>query len=60
VDTESEMEEMRLQVFGTGHEIPDDWEHVGTVQDGEFVWHIFEELPAPPAEDEFQPAERLQ
>ncbi len=31
---------------GTGHLILDDeaW-HVGTVQMGEFVWHVFEVLP---------------
>jgi hypothetical protein len=30
------------RVFGTGHEIPDMWMHVGTVFDGPFVWHVYE------------------
>lgn len=36
----------RFAVFGTGHPIPgemDDWTHVGTFQQGPFVWHVFED-----------------
>ena len=35
--------ERRIQVVGTGHEIPGDWRHVGSLQDGPFVWHLFQE-----------------
>jgi hypothetical protein len=35
--------ERRLLIAGTGHEIPDDWRHVGSVQSGGFVWHLFQE-----------------
>ena len=34
----------KFSVFGTGQEVPDrylGWEHVGTVQQGSYVWHIF-------------------
>ena len=31
-----------FEIFGTGHEIPDYAKHVGTVQDGQFVWHLYE------------------
>lgn len=47
VYTEAPIEEMKLRVFGTGQEIPEPWEHVGTVQDDEFVWHVFEEISEP-------------
>lgn len=30
-----------LQVFGTGQVVPDDAEHVGSVLDGPFVWHLY-------------------
>ena len=32
-----------LTWFGTGHEIPGNALYVGTVQDGIFVWHLYEE-----------------
>lgn len=32
----------RLAVVGTGHDIPDNGAHVGSVIDGMFVWHIYE------------------
>jgi hypothetical protein len=32
-------------VVGTGHTAPSDGEHVGSVIDGQFVWHIFERMP---------------
>lgn len=35
----------RFEVYGTGHTIPDDREHVGTVPAGPFVWHVLEALP---------------
>lgn len=51
VDTEKAMVERIFYIFGTGHPAPllesrgrdsilD--RHVGTFQDGHFVWHIFE------------------
>lgn len=30
-----------MQVFGTGQVVPDDAEHVGSVLDGPFVWHLY-------------------
>lgn len=32
---------VKLRVFGTGHEIPDGWTHIGTAICGPFVWHLF-------------------
>lgn len=32
-------------VLGTGGEVPGRSSHIGTVQVGEFVWHIFELYP---------------
>lgn len=29
------------RVFGTGHPLPDDATHVGSVIDGPFVWHVY-------------------
>ncbi len=33
-----------FRVFGTGHVIQGDMAYVGTVQDRQFVWHVFEEF----------------
>jgi hypothetical protein len=43
--SESKKEDRYVQVFGTGHPLPvkadvSDW--IATVQDGSFVWHLFE------------------
>ncbi|KAA0117846.1 hypothetical protein CIW48_26955 [Methylobacterium sp. P1-11] len=35
--------ERRIQVVGTGHDIPENWRYVGSVQDGPYVWHCFQE-----------------
>ena len=39
-------EERNFKVFGTGHPMSAETallaEHVGTFQDGQFVWHVFE------------------
>jgi len=32
-------------VVGTGHVIQGDLGYVGTVQDGMYVWHVFEKFP---------------
>jgi len=29
-----------FMVFGTGHEIPDEFEYLGTFQQPPFVWHV--------------------
>ena len=36
----------KFKIVGTGHEIPgpDECCYVGTTQDGDFVWHLFELL----------------
>lgn len=31
-----------FEVFGTGHTVPEEAEHVCSVIDGPFVWHIYE------------------
>lgn len=33
----------RMVVYGTGHEIPPDLTYVGSLIDGSFVWHVFEQ-----------------
>lgn len=43
VETTNPPGERRMAVFGTGHELPDGWVHVGSMIDGSFVWHIYEE-----------------
>lgn len=35
-------ESRRFQTFGTGQQVPDGAIHLGTVQDGPFVWHVYE------------------
>ena len=32
----------RFEFFGTGRPIPNGWVYVGTVQEGAFVWHLYE------------------
>ncbi len=34
-------------VFGTGHQLPRGWEHVGSCLDGDCVWHVYEQRAAP-------------
>jgi hypothetical protein len=33
----------KFQVCATGEEIPFHWRHVGSLQAGGFVWHLFQE-----------------
>lgn len=33
----------RFRLVGTGSPIDPDWHHLGTVMDGEYVWHVFAE-----------------
>lgn len=43
VDDEAPKEERRFIVFGTGEVIPrGNFQWIATVQDGNFVWHLFE------------------
>jgi hypothetical protein len=53
-ETAITLEERRFQLFGTGRDIDMEqvlrdehgqWKHVATVQDGPFVWHVFEVKP---------------
>lgn len=45
VDTDAETVEHTLHVRGTGHELGDVGRHIGTVVDGQMVWHVFESAP---------------
>lgn len=33
--------ETYYRVFATGEPVPESYSHVGTFQDGQFVWHIY-------------------
>lgn len=44
VNTEQPMCLRRFRILGTGHQLPEGMglrHYVGTIQDGQFVWHIF-------------------
>ena len=54
VDPEEIPEVRKLYVYGTGHPIDDKLDrmfHVATVQDGVYVWHVFESTSTPTNED---------
>lgn len=42
VDANTRRAPRHFDVFGTGHEIPDDSRYVGTFFDGPFVFHVYE------------------
>ncbi len=43
VDRLAPMEDRFIEIFGTGHAIPEaDRTFIGTVQQGSLVWHIYE------------------
>jgi hypothetical protein len=44
VDIDAECEFRNFAIVGTGHDFPeaDDFTYINTIQDGQFVWHIFE------------------
>lgn len=42
VDTDLVSETRIFTVVGTGHEVPDGLEYIGSVVQGPFVWHVFE------------------
>lgn len=47
VDPQAELQEVRFDVVGTGHSLPDSCSpnfYLGTVQQGPFVWHVFGRL----------------
>ena len=44
VATDAEIVNVDIRIHGTGHELPDDasaYAHLGTVQQGQYVWHVF-------------------
>lgn len=45
-DPASSLTDRTFIVYGTGHEMKEDeyYRHVNTIQDGPFVWHVFEVL----------------
>jgi hypothetical protein len=44
VDTDAECDFRYFTIVGTGHDFPeaDNFTYINTIQDGQFVWHIFE------------------
>jgi len=44
VNPEAPNESRTFAVIGTGHDFPHDvdWTYLATVQDGSYIWHIFE------------------
>lgn len=44
-DTDQEVKSRTFCILGTGHPIPPDGKHVGTVIMGTFVWHVYELTP---------------
>lgn len=43
VDISKPKEEVGITIYGTGHPIADDYlgKHIGTFNQGEFVWHVY-------------------
>jgi len=39
-----EMLEYRFEIVGTGHDIDGDVWHIGTCQEGPFVWHLYQHV----------------
>jgi hypothetical protein len=46
VDPELALEDRSFKLFGTGHNVPGNFAYVGTVDEGPFVWHLFERTTA--------------
>lgn len=42
VDISRGVEKRRIRVLPTGADLPDGYEYIATVQDGFYVWHVFE------------------
>ena len=47
VDPEQPMETRRFAILATGASLHDPERHVGSVIDGNYVWHVFETPPIP-------------
>lgn len=45
VDTEQPAVAREFRILGTGHEIPPNCGHVGSCEDGAYIWHLFEATP---------------
>jgi len=42
VDPDAEVAPVKAWIIGTGHRVvADEWRHAGTVQIGDFMWHVF-------------------
>jgi hypothetical protein len=37
-------EDIFFSIVGTGFHVPDKHEHIGTVQQGPYVWHLYQEF----------------
>ena len=44
VDPEGERERRKFAIYGTGNPVPANGTYIGTVQQGPFEWHVFEEV----------------
>ena len=44
VDLSNSIEKRYFSVYGTGFEILKEGCYIGTVKDGTFVWHVFEDI----------------
>ena len=33
--------DVEIEIYGTGHVVPEAREHIGSVIDGPFVWHVY-------------------
>lgn len=56
VNTESTMMDVEIIIVGTGHPLPHVGDHLGTVVDGSFIWHVF---TGPGSSRGFQPGQGL-
>lgn len=60
VDPKQNFEQRYFVVYGTGFEINPQHQYIGTVQEGAYVWHVFEDLrqEEPPLSDVQQKREK--
>jgi hypothetical protein len=45
VNPDAPLETVRFRVVGTGHPVPADTRYVGTWQQDQFVWHLYQDTP---------------
>jgi hypothetical protein len=47
VNPQNDKVKRRIHIIGTGHDMPSEetLSYIGTIQQGIFVWHIFEDFP---------------